>query len=89
MRLFLDEDLASTVLARFLQNAGHDVQGPADAGLRGRSDPVVLTHCIRDGRAIITRNYCDYEDLHNLIEQARGHHAGILVTRRDNNPNAT
>jgi predicted nuclease of predicted toxin-antitoxin system len=86
MRLFLDEDLASPVFGRLLHNAGHDVQVPADVGLRGRSDVVVLTHCIRDARAILTRNYCDFEDLHNLISQAGGRHAGVLVIRRDNQP---
>jgi predicted nuclease of predicted toxin-antitoxin system len=86
MRLYLDEDLASALLTRFLRAAGHDVQVPTDVRLSGRSDPVVLTHCIRDGRAILTRNYCDFEDLHNLLQQGQGSHAGILVVRRDNNP---
>jgi hypothetical protein len=33
----------------------------------------------------LTRNYCDYQDLHNLIDQVRGHHPGILAIRRDDN----
>jgi predicted nuclease of predicted toxin-antitoxin system len=85
MRLYLDEDIASPLLARVLRNAAHDVQVPGDVGLIGRSDAVQLTHAIREDRAVLTRNYCDFEDLHNLLEQGQGHHAGILVVRRDDN----
>ena len=28
----------------------------------------------------------DFENLHLLIREARGHHAGILVVRQDNDP---
>ena len=49
-------------------------------------DPVHLTHAIRNGRQCLTRNYEDYEVLHNLIMQAQGKHPGILVVRRDNDP---
>jgi hypothetical protein len=86
MRLYLDEDLASPALSRALQNAGHDVQSPGDVSLLGRSDPVQLTHAIHEGRAIMSRNYDDFLELHNLLGQAQGHHAGILIVRRDNNP---
>ena len=85
MRLYLDEDTAAGLLVRFLQNAGPDVQTSGDAGLNGRPDPVQFTHAIREGRTVLTRNYCDFEDLHNLIDLARGHHPGVLVIRRDNN----
>ena len=83
MNLYLDEDMASGLLTQLLRRAGHAVQTPDEAGLRGRSDPVQLTHAIREGRAILTRNYCDFQDLDNLLEQAQGHHPGILVVRRD------
>jgi predicted nuclease of predicted toxin-antitoxin system len=86
MRLYLDEDIASPLLARVLRNAAHDVQVPGEAGLVGRSDVVQLTHAIREDRVVFTRNYCDFEDLHNLLDQAQGHHPGILVVRRDNDP---
>jgi predicted nuclease of predicted toxin-antitoxin system len=67
MRIYLDEDSASPLLARLLRNAGHDVQLPADVSMDGESDVVQMTHAVRDGRAILTKNYCDFEDLHNLI----------------------
>jgi predicted nuclease of predicted toxin-antitoxin system len=86
MRLYVDEDLASPLLARLLRNAGHDVQLPPDVGLNSKADPVCLTHAIRDSRVFLSRNYCDFQDLHNLIMEAQGHHPGILVVRRDNDP---
>ena len=35
---------------------------------------------------ILTRNYKDFEELHDLIGDAQGHYSGILVVRRDNDP---
>jgi hypothetical protein len=35
----------------------------------------------------LTRNYADFDDLHDLVVlAANGHHTGILVVRYDNNP---
>ena len=86
MRLYLDDDSADPLLARLLRNAGHDVELPHDAGLSGEADPVHLTHAITDGRVFLTKNYRDFEYLHNLIVVAQGHHPGILVVRQDNDP---
>lgn len=35
MKLYLDDDSASPLLAKLLGQAGHDVQSPADVGLSG------------------------------------------------------
>jgi hypothetical protein len=86
MRLYLDDDSASALLQRLLQAAGHDVQVPADVGLSGEPDGIHLTHPIRDNRVCLSRNYRDFEILHLLVLQAQGHHPGILVVRRDNDP---
>jgi hypothetical protein len=86
MRLYLDDDTAAAVLIRAVRQAGHDVQIPADVGLRGAADPIQLTHAIRDARVLLSRDYRDFEPLHLLVREARGHHAGILVIRRDNDP---
>jgi hypothetical protein len=69
-----------------LRRAGHDVQLPDEVGLGGRSDAVQLTYAIHERRAIMTRNFGDFEDLHNLLAEAQGHHSGILVLRRDDDP---
>src|SRR5262249_32926246 len=87
MRLYIDDDSVDPALIRLPHHDGHDVEIPADVGLAGRSDQVHLAQAIRGHRAIRTRNYLDFEDLHVLIFlAANGHHQGILVVRYDSNP---
>ncbi len=73
MRLYLDDDTAGVFLVRLLRQSGHDVQGPADAGMSGADDAVHLTHAIRDRRVMVSGNYRDFEVLHDLVIQAGGH----------------
>jgi hypothetical protein len=54
--------------------------------MAGSDDPVHLTHAIRENRVLFTGNHDDFEALHDLIMQAGGHHPGIPVVRRDNDP---
>lgn len=86
MRIYLDDDTAAPLLAVLLRNAGHDVQLPRDVGMAGSDDAVHLTHAIRDQRVCLTKNYGDFQNLHNLIMEAQGHHPGILLIREDNDP---
>lgn len=86
MRLYLDDDSASALLARLLAQAGHDVVVPTAAGLSGMDDPVHLTFAIRESRVLLTNNHRDFELLHDLIAEAGGRHRGILSIRRDNDP---
>src|SRR5580765_3934346 len=86
MRIYLDDDSASPLLARLLTKAGHDVQLPIDVSLSGEDDAVHLTHAVKDTRALLTGNHRDFLNLHNLVMQVAGHHYGILVVRRDNDP---
>jgi hypothetical protein len=86
MRIYLDEDLASALLIRLLQKAGHDLETPAGAGLVGRSDPVNLTYAVHENRVCLTANYQDFEELHLLVRETRGGHTGIVVVRQDNDP---
>jgi predicted nuclease of predicted toxin-antitoxin system len=86
MKLYLDDDMASPLLAKLLQQDGHDVQTPMAVGLSGHDDPVHLRRAALDGRAIITANYDDFRDLHLLVVDLAGHHFGVLVVRHDNNP---
>ena len=86
MRIYIDEDMAASVLVRLLQKAGHDVAIPSGAGTLGRSDAVQLTFAIRESRVCLTSNYDDYEELHWLLREAAGSHVGILVVRHDNDP---
>jgi len=86
MRLYLDDDTASPLLAKLLRKAGHDVQMPAEAGISGVADPVYLTHAMGDHRVGVTKNHDDFWILHNLVKQAHGQHPGIFVVRQDNDP---
>jgi hypothetical protein len=87
MRLYIDDDSVDPGLIRLLRRDGHDVQIPADIGRIGISDQAHLAHAIRAGRAILTRNASDFDDLHDLVVvAANGRHEGILVVRYDNNP---
>ncbi|MBI2807125.1 MAG: DUF5615 family PIN-like protein [Planctomycetes bacterium] len=86
MKLYLDDDSASPLLVRLRQHAGHDVQVPADLNLSGEDDAVHFRCAAIGGRAIVTGNYDDFLNLHHLVIQLQGHHAGVLVVRRDNDP---
>jgi len=86
MRIYVDEDLASGLLATLQQKAGHDVTTPIDSGLIGRADAVQLAYSIQATRVCLSRNHRDFEELHLLVRQAQGRHFGILVVRRENDP---
>jgi predicted nuclease of predicted toxin-antitoxin system len=87
MRLYLDDDIVKALLVTLLRKAGHDVQVPNDVGLAGAHDPVHLTHAIGQDRVLLSQNSGDFERLHKLLMAGRGHHPGILIVRKDNNPN--
>ena len=86
MRLYLDDDSAWPLLAHLLRHAGHDVELPVEAGLSGAADPVHLGHAVQTNRVLLSHNYQDFQDLHKLVLIVGGHHPGILLVRKDNNP---
>jgi hypothetical protein len=86
MNLYLDDDSAAALLVTLLRQAGHDVQVPADVGLSGEKDPIHLAHAVGADRVFLSHNYRDFQLLHNLIMVCQGHHPGILVVRKDNDP---
>lgn len=86
MDLYLDDDSADQLLARLLRNAGHGVVLPTDVGRVGSPDPVHLREAIRHGCALISRNHDDFLWLHELVAESRGHHPGVVILRRENNP---
>jgi Domain of unknown function (DUF5615) len=83
MKIYLDDDSVDPALVLALRRAGHDVRTPGEAGLWGAADPVHFRRAVLEGRAILTRNYSDFEDLHHLVIDAGGGHPGVLVIRRD------
>jgi predicted nuclease of predicted toxin-antitoxin system len=86
MRLYLDDDSAAAMLAALLRRAGHDVQIPAAAGIAGEDDPVHLTYAVLQDRVLLSHNYGDFQRLHDLVVAVQGHHPGILIVRKDNDP---
>jgi hypothetical protein len=86
MNLYLDDNSARLSLVNMLRRAGHQVAVPASFGMTGSSDPRHLASCAVQMLALITRDYDDFLDLHDLVQATQGHHAGILVVRADNDP---
>ncbi len=50
------------------------------------SDARVLIYSIAQALPVLTLDSEDFEDLHDLVMAAGGHHAGILIVRFDNDP---
>jgi predicted nuclease of predicted toxin-antitoxin system len=79
--LLIDEDSQAKILVNLLLQAGHDVLTVNEAGLSGQPDRAVFQYACFQGRLVLTRNYDDFQSLHqkNLI------HPGILVIYGDAN----
>jgi hypothetical protein len=71
MNLYLDDDSASARLATALRNVGHTAAVPADFGIAGVSDPRHLICAIQNDLILLTRNYRDFLDLHDLARARR------------------
>jgi predicted nuclease of predicted toxin-antitoxin system len=86
MRLLIDENSGSPRLAARLLAQGHAPVLAADAGLLSAADARVLIWAIVQAMPVLTRDYDDFTDLHDLIMTAGGHHPGVLIVRFDNDP---
>jgi predicted nucleic acid-binding protein len=67
MNIYLDDDSARSLLVRLLLRDGHQVSIPFQAGIVGAEDPVHFHHAIKNGRVLLTRNYRDFNQLHELV----------------------
>jgi predicted nuclease of predicted toxin-antitoxin system len=86
MRFLIDENMSSPVLATRLQAQRHDPVLARDVGMLSVADARVLTFAITQALPVLTRDSEDFEDLHDLVMAAGGHHSGILIVRFDNDP---
>src|SRR5262249_38428901 len=86
MRLYLDDNLTDRRVVAELHRAGHTVVLPAALGHAGASDAYHFAQAIHHTAALLTRNYKDFIDLHDLILTARGHHPGLLLVYLENDP---
>jgi hypothetical protein len=59
---------------------------PGELGITGSHDAVHFKHAFREARALLSGNYKDFEHLHDLVLETGGHHLGVLIVRRDNDP---
>src|SRR5262245_10553804 len=86
MRLYLDDNITDRRVVAQLQRMGHVVRLPAAAGYSGASDARHLAYAIREGYVLLTQNYQDFLDLHDLILAAGGHHRGLLFLYTEHDP---
>jgi predicted nuclease of predicted toxin-antitoxin system len=86
MKLLLDENMSDRRLAARLRAQGHDPNLAADAGLPSVMDARMLSFSIAGALPVLTQDSDDFEDLHDVVIAAAGHHAGILIVRFDNDP---
>jgi len=82
LRIYLDDCAYDKVLAKLLQNAGHEIVIPADAGISGRPDIVHWEYARTHDLVVLTKNPDDFEQLH----QASQDHAGVFALYQDNDP---
>ena len=86
MNLYLDDDSAKSRLVSLLRQAGHEVRIPSDANMTGSSDARHFEYSTLHRFVLVTRNYDDFLELHDVVQAAAGQHHGILVVRADNDP---
>jgi predicted nuclease of predicted toxin-antitoxin system len=86
MRFLLDENMNDRRLVSRLRAQGHDPVRAGDVGLLSATDARVLIWAIGQALPVLTRDSEDFEDLHDLVLSAGGHHPGMLVVRFDNDP---
>ena len=86
MRFFINENLSSPRLGSRLRAQGHDPVLASDVGLLSVTYAIVLIFAIAKDLPVWTRDSEDFEDLHDLVMAAVGHHPGILIVRFDNDP---
>ncbi len=81
IKLYLDEDV-DILVADLVQARGFDVLTVRDAGLLAIADEEQLEYSAKIGRAIVTHNRCDYEELAKLYFEQGKTHSGIIIAVR-------
>jgi flagellar motility protein MotE (MotC chaperone) len=79
IRLYLDEDSSSIVLARMLRQAGYDVLSALEAGNLEWSDEEQLEFAIAKGRVLYTANQADFARIHHVFADEGRRHFGIII----------
>ena len=77
MRFYLDEDQSDKVAA-LARRYGVDVTCSHEAALDHLPDDAQLAHAAGEGRAMVTRNYSDFQRFTAEFERHGLPHAGVL-----------
>lgn len=72
MNLYFDDDSAKSKLVALLRQAGHRVSTPAECGMVGASDARHFEYATRNRLVLLTRNYDDFAELHDVVLAADG-----------------
>ena len=67
MNLYLDDDSAKGKLLALLRQAGHGAWSPAECGIVGASDARHFEYAARNHLVLLTRNYDDFAELHDVV----------------------
>jgi hypothetical protein len=67
---------------RRLEQAGHQVVTPTQAGTTGQPDEIHFRFAAEHSLVLLTKNPDDFVDLHDKVPA----HSGLLVIYQDNNP---
>lgn len=78
MKLLLDE-MYPAALAESLRAVEVDACTVVELGLAGRSDPDIFAAAIEQGRAVLTENVGDFNNISAERLTAGQHHPGILI----------
>ena len=86
MNLYLDDNSCKGLLALLLRNAGRTVVVPSAVAHAGASDPRHLIHAVQTNFVMLTKDYEDFLELHDLVQATQGQYPGIMAIRSDNDP---
>ncbi len=81
VKLYLNENLSWRV-ARSLRGYGYDVVSSHEINMNTESDESQFELAVSQGRAIVTNNFGDFSDLHNLCVNEDKNHYGIIFTTK-------
>jgi hypothetical protein len=81
IRLYLDEDV-DVLIARLCRARGFDASTTIGAGHLRSTDEAQLAYAASEGRAMLTHNRNDFEELGATWRTAGRTHAGIIIAVR-------
>lgn len=77
LRFVFDQHVSGPAL-RELRKRGVDVVHVAEVGLSAADDPAIFRWAVREGRIVLTRNYCDFAPLVELCARQGEAFPGVL-----------